>query len=91
MAAFTDKLATEYPQLEEDLRADSNLKLNTLVTTPMETKSWIHRFIGRHDFLNRRFPPVSISSKFLQSCVSLLLPCSSICVAVSYSEARNLI
>jgi hypothetical protein len=73
MAAFTGRLATDYPKLEEDLRADSDFKLNTLVTTPMETKSWIHRFIGQHEFLLRRFATVSTSPKLPQSCISLLL------------------
>lgn len=88
MTAFNNQLA-QYPKLEVDFQADSEFKLNTLVMTPMETKSWIHRLIDKNEFLNRRFATVSMSPKFPQSCISLCnFPLFS--GMFSYSEARNL-
>jgi hypothetical protein len=66
-------LATQSPLVNGDLEADSKFHLNTLVATPKEAKSWIHRIIDDHPFLARRFSTVCFWFKHFHTPAAALL------------------
>jgi hypothetical protein len=90
VTAFRRMLATESPLINGDLGADSKFHLNKLAATPMEAKSWIHRFIDDHDFLARRFSTACLWCRHSHSPAALLPLLSLYLELLSDSETRSL-